>query len=55
MSDLTATASCTAYAAVVEATGEVVSQPLLVRRVAWLAVLAHDLTARLVATRWTCG
>ncbi|HUR05952.1 MAG TPA: transposase, partial [Nonomuraea sp.] len=55
MSDLTATASCTAYAAVVEASGEVVSQPLLVRRVAWLAGLAGDLTARLVAARWNAA
>ncbi|MEV1240450.1 transposase [Nonomuraea sp. NPDC049750] len=52
MSELTATASCTAYAAVVEASGEVVPQPLVARRVAWLAALASDLTARLVAARW---
>ncbi|MEU4225725.1 transposase [Nonomuraea sp. NPDC026600] len=55
MSDLTATACCTAYAAVVEATGEVVAQGLLVRRVVWLASLARDLTARLVAARWNAA
>ncbi|MFD1536898.1 transposase, partial [Nonomuraea guangzhouensis] len=55
MSELTATASCTAYAAVVEASGEVVSQGLLVVRVAWLAGLAGDLTARLIAARWNAA
>ncbi|WP_433515494.1 zinc ribbon domain-containing protein [Nonomuraea sp. CA-143628] len=55
MSELTATASCTAHAAVVEVTGEVVPQPLLVRRVAWLAALARDLTARVVAARWNAA
>ncbi|MFI7148562.1 hypothetical protein ACIBO2_26920 [Nonomuraea sp. NPDC050022] len=55
MSELTATASCTAHAAVVEASGEVVAQPLLVRRVAWLAVLARDLTARVVVARWNAA
>ncbi|MFD1536174.1 zinc ribbon domain-containing protein [Nonomuraea guangzhouensis] len=55
MSRVTATASCTAHAAMVEATGEVVSQVLLVRRVAWLAALAGDVSARLVAVRWTAA
>ncbi|MEV6154842.1 zinc ribbon domain-containing protein [Nonomuraea sp. NPDC052129] len=55
MSRLTATASCTAYAAVVEATGEVVPQALLVRRVAWLTALARDVTARLVVARWNAA
>ncbi|MEU7836330.1 hypothetical protein [Nonomuraea sp. NPDC049129] len=55
MSRLTATASCTAYAAVVEATGEVVAQALLVRRVAWLTGLARDVTARLVVARWNAA
>ncbi|WP_327584251.1 transposase [Nonomuraea sp. NBC_00507] len=53
MSKLTATATCTAHGAVVEQTGESVPQPLLVQRVAWLAGLARDLTADLVAERWT--
>ena len=39
----------------VEKTGEVVAQELLVRRVAWLADLAGDLTARLVAARWNAA
>ncbi|WP_433518260.1 zinc ribbon domain-containing protein [Nonomuraea sp. CA-143628] len=52
MSELTATASCTAHTAVVEVAGEVVPQPLVARRVAWLAGLTRDLTARVVAARW---
>ncbi|MGW4959203.1 zinc ribbon domain-containing protein [Nonomuraea sp. NPDC004186] len=52
MSKLTATAPCTAHTAMVEKTGEVVAQPLLVRRVAWLTCLARELAARLVAARW---
>ncbi|MEU4228954.1 transposase [Nonomuraea sp. NPDC026600] len=53
MSKLTATAPCTAHTAMVEKTGEVVSQALLVRRVAWLTAVVRDLTARLVAARWS--
>ncbi|MDP4511265.1 transposase, partial [Nonomuraea sp. G32] len=52
MSKLTATATCTAHGAVVEQTGEVVAQPLLAQRVAWMASLAQELTADLVAARW---
>ncbi|MEU6785540.1 zinc ribbon domain-containing protein [Nonomuraea angiospora] len=52
MSKLTATATCTAHGALVEATGEVVAQTLLVQRVAWLVGLVRDLTAHLVAARW---
>ncbi|MFI7148106.1 zinc ribbon domain-containing protein [Nonomuraea sp. NPDC050022] len=52
MSKLTATAPCTAHAAMVEKTGEVVPQALLARRVAWLTALARDLTGCLVALRW---
>ncbi|MFI7702125.1 hypothetical protein [Nonomuraea sp. NPDC049480] len=48
----TATATCTAHSAIVEQTGEVVTQPLLAQRVGWLAGLARDLTARLVAAQW---
>ncbi|MEV0349194.1 zinc ribbon domain-containing protein [Nonomuraea sp. NPDC050680] len=55
MSKLTATALCTAHAAVVEASGEIVAQALLVRRVAWLAALARDMTARLVVARWNAA
>jgi len=45
MSRLTATATCTAHGAIAEHSGEVVPQPLLARRVAWLAGPARDLTA----------
>ncbi|MFI7633760.1 zinc ribbon domain-containing protein [Nonomuraea sp. NPDC049400] len=55
MSKLTATATCTAHAAVVEKTGQVVPQLLLAQRVAWLAGLARDLTADLVAARWNAA
>ncbi|WP_433509111.1 zinc ribbon domain-containing protein [Nonomuraea sp. CA-143628] len=54
-SALTATATCTAHAATVEATGEVVAQPLLAQRVAWLSGLAGDLTACIVAARWSAA
>ncbi|MFI7640042.1 zinc ribbon domain-containing protein [Nonomuraea sp. NPDC049400] len=52
MSTLTATAPCTAHTGMVERSGEIVPQPLLAWRVGWLADLARDLTARLVAVRW---
>ncbi|MFI7147638.1 hypothetical protein ACIBO2_22195 [Nonomuraea sp. NPDC050022] len=55
MSRLTATAPCTAHAAVVEASGEIVGQALLVRRVTWLTALARDVTARLVVARWNAA
>ncbi|MEV4114433.1 transposase, partial [Nonomuraea sp. NPDC049695] len=55
MSTLTATAPCTAHGAMVEKTGEIVPQELLARRVGWLTGLARDLTARLVAARWTAA
>ncbi|MDP4507039.1 transposase, partial [Nonomuraea sp. G32] len=52
MSKLTATATCTAHGAMVEQSGQVVPQPLLAQRVAWMAELAQELTADLVAARW---
>ncbi|MFI9848742.1 transposase, partial [Nonomuraea sp. NPDC051941] len=52
MSKLTATATCATHAATVEKTGEVVSQPLLAQRVAWLTGLARELSAGIVAARW---
>ncbi|MEQ4717186.1 zinc ribbon domain-containing protein [Nonomuraea sp. B19D2] len=55
MSRLTATATCTAHGAIVEQTGQVVPQPLLVQRVAWLTGLAQDLTARLLDARWSAA
>ncbi len=39
----------------VEATGEVVAQALLARRVAWLAALARGLSAYLIAARWNAA
>ncbi|MGV9376012.1 zinc ribbon domain-containing protein [Nonomuraea sp. NPDC003707] len=55
MSKLTATATCTAYGAIVDKTGEVVAQALLVQRVAWLTGLAGDLSADIVAARWSAA
>ncbi|MDP4507894.1 transposase [Nonomuraea turcica] len=55
MSRLTATATCTAHRAIVEQTGQVVPQPLLAERVAWLTGLARELTADLVAGRWSAA
>ncbi|MEV4363417.1 transposase [Nonomuraea sp. NPDC049625] len=55
MSKLTATAPCTAHVATVEKTGEVVSQPLLAQRVAWLTGLARELSAGIVAARWNAA
>ncbi|TMR08120.1 hypothetical protein ETD86_49125, partial [Nonomuraea turkmeniaca] len=55
MSKLTATATCTAHGAIVEQTGQVVPQPLLAQRVAWLTGLARDLTAEIVAGRWSAA
>ncbi|MET7332309.1 hypothetical protein [Nonomuraea sp. NPDC005650] len=55
MSVLTATATCTAHSATVEKTGEIISDTLLVQRVAWLSGLARELTAHLVTARWNPG
>ncbi|WP_327589481.1 transposase [Nonomuraea sp. NBC_00507] len=55
MSRLTSTATCTAHSAIVEQTGQVVPQPLLAQRVSWLTGLARDLTADLVAARWSAA
>ncbi|WKX09627.1 zinc ribbon domain-containing protein [Streptomyces sp. NL15-2K] len=52
MARLTATATCTAFRAVVEDGGHRVGQRVLYERVGFLAVLCRDLTARLVAARW---
>jgi putative transposase-like DNA-binding protein len=49
---LTATATCTAFRAVEEVTGESVSLRLLVERVGWLAALTRQMTAAVVATHW---
>ena len=53
MAELAATATCTAYRAVVEATGEQVVQRLLAERVGWLVTLAQQRGDSIVAARWT--
>ncbi|MHB9861773.1 zinc ribbon domain-containing protein [Streptomyces sp. YIM S03343] len=52
MARLMATATCTAFGAVLEEGGHRVGQRVLCKRVGFLAVLCRDLTARLVAARW---
>ncbi|MEU0805369.1 zinc ribbon domain-containing protein [Streptomyces sp. NPDC005970] len=47
-----ATATCSAFGAVLEDGGHRVGQRVLCERVGYLAVLCQDLTARLVAARW---
>jgi hypothetical protein len=49
---LVATATCTAFAGVVEGSGERVGQALLYERVGFLAGLSRELTGRLLASRW---
>ncbi|WP_327428452.1 hypothetical protein [Streptomyces sp. NBC_01236] len=53
MANLMATATCTAYRAVIEGSGERVDQATLRARVGFLAELCQDLTVRLLAARWT--
>lgn len=55
MAELVATASCTAYRAAVESTGEVVGERELVRRVTWLTTLVRAMAAQVVAQRWTAA
>ncbi|MGW0821153.1 hypothetical protein [Streptomyces sp. NPDC002845] len=50
-----ATATCTAFAGVVEGNGEHVGQRLLYQRVSVLASLCRELTRALVAARWDEG
>jgi len=50
---LIATANCTAYRAVVEATGELVNSRQLTKRVGWLAALAGQLTDQIITAHWT--
>ncbi|MGW1256186.1 hypothetical protein ACWD5Q_13675, partial [Streptomyces sp. NPDC002513] len=47
-----ATATCTAFRAVLEDNGLPVGQRVLYERVGFLAALCQDLTTRLVADRW---
>ena len=49
---LMATATCTAFRAVLEGGGERVGQALLFERVGFLAGLSRELTSALVAARW---
>jgi hypothetical protein len=53
MAELTATATCGAWRAVVEATGEVVGPRLLAERVGWMVALAGRLTQQIVVARWS--
>ncbi|WP_405893629.1 zinc ribbon domain-containing protein [Streptomyces sp. NBC_00104] len=52
MARLMATATCTAFSGVLEATGERVGQRVLLERVGFLAELSRELTGALVAARW---
>jgi hypothetical protein len=52
---LTATATCTAFRAVAEATGELVPARLLAERVRLLAALTQELATTVVATHWNDG
>jgi hypothetical protein len=49
---VTATATCTAFRAVEEKTGEVVTSRLLVERVGFLAALTRAMSAAVVAAHW---
>lgn len=52
MAELTATAPCTAFRAVEEATGEPVSARLLAERVDFLAALTQELATEVVVAHW---
>ena len=52
MTEVMATATCTAFSGVLEATGERVGQRVLLERVGFLAGLSRELTGALVAARW---
>ena len=52
MARLMATATCTAFRGLVEASGERVGQRVLSERVSFLAGLCQDLARALVASRW---
>src|SRR5882757_8616289 len=53
MAVLTATASCTAYRAALETSGEAVGERTLVRRARWLAALSQSMAAQVLTERWT--
>jgi hypothetical protein len=52
---LTATATCTAFRAVAEATGELVPARLLAERVGFLPALTQKLATTVVVARWNDG
>jgi hypothetical protein len=52
---LTATATCTAFRAVAEGTGELVPTRLLAQRVRLLAALTQELATAVVAAHWNDG
>ena len=52
---VTSTATCTAFRAVDETTGEVGPTRVLVERVGFLAALAQAMTMSVVAARWNDG
>jgi hypothetical protein len=52
---LTATATCSAFRAVAEATGELVPARLLAERVGFLTTLTQELAMGVVAARWNDG
>jgi hypothetical protein len=54
VASLTATATCTAFRAVVETTGELVPARLLAERVGLLAALAQELATAVVAALDRC-
>ncbi|MCA2181780.1 hypothetical protein LDL08_37015, partial [Nonomuraea glycinis] len=53
MGKQTATATCTAYRAIVEKTGVVVPTEALAARVGWLTTLTQTLASAVIAERWT--
>jgi Putative transposase DNA-binding domain len=53
--ELTATATCAALSAVIEADGQRVGERLLAVRVGWLSGLIAQMAARVVAEHWTGG
>ncbi|MEU4224182.1 zinc ribbon domain-containing protein [Nonomuraea sp. NPDC026600] len=53
MGKQTATATCTAYRAIVEKSGVVLPAEVVVGRVGWLTALAQALASSVIAQRWT--
>ncbi|MCA2175896.1 transposase [Nonomuraea glycinis] len=53
MGEVVSTATCRAFRAVLEASGEVVGERVLAERVGWLAAVVRQMAAGVVAGRWT--